>query len=837
MRRARCIGSPDPDFRAPRFRSVLLVGAAVTSLLAGATGAAADDFTSDFENSGPYAATVTSNTATINNNAPGVWTGTVETNQGFINNNPDAVWIGNVESNSLNISNNDSAHWTGDIGGNTGNIGNAGGTWTGNVLANSAAVINDNRSDEVGFGYWYGNVVSNDVTGTVFNAGGGVWTGDVLGNNGFVDNDLGGIWTGNVVANAHMIQSIGIWNGNVETNNHVIYNAGGTWTGDVLANAAGAHVINQELPVNEEVADEPVAGHWIGDVETNDGYIWNRHGAVWTGNVVSNSGTIHNYADGDYTGTSWFGDVESNTGEIDNDSAWTGNFNSAGIVKNSGVLHLTGAASIITTLTNSGTISMQGGGAAQTLTSGTASFVDGPDTFFDVDVAAAGVSDRLIADTVTLGGTVRVSGAAASGSSTTPYVIVSSPGINGTFSGVTDDLVFLDGELGYESDAVTLTLIRNGVAFADFADSPNQNAVAAAVQSLGGGNPVYDAMLWLTDGDPAPPFDSFSGEIYSSVKGVFIQNAGVVADAATGRIDQAFDTADTGGASAVSAYADGPALPAGPERNNGLWGQAYGSFGSLAATDGTAGVDSSTGGLAAGFDRLLDEWRVGLMMQAGLTRATISALNSSSDSNDYGLGIYGGRQWGDTRLSLGAAYTRHDIRSTRDAVFPDAATLSADYSAGTAQAFGKLSHAFHMRAVTLTPFGSLALVSHATDGFTETGGDAALTSAANVMGAAFTTIGLGLDRQFVIADGKILSVKGSLGWRHAFAADPSSINNFTGGGDFLVLGAPIAGDSAVLSAGLNVDVGVDAALAVTYDGQIGGGTTTHAIRGIWSTRF
>ena len=300
------------DFAATRFRCVLFVGAVVTSLLAGANGAGADNFTSDFDNADTHSAIVESNTATINNNAPGAWTGTVETNDGFINNNPDAVWIGNVESNSLNINNNDSAHWTGDIAGNTGNIGNAGGTWTGDVLANDGAIINDNRSDEVGFGYWYGDVRANATDGTIFNAGGGVWTGDVLGNAGFVKNDLGGEWTGDVASNAGSIESIGVWTGKVESNNHYIFNDGGTWTGDVVANAAGAYVINEDLP-------GVVAGKWNGNVLTNDGKIWNRHGAVWTGNVVGNSAIIRNYADG-----TWIGNVESNAGTITTAGIWTG---------------------------------------------------------------------------------------------------------------------------------------------------------------------------------------------------------------------------------------------------------------------------------------------------------------------------------------------------------------------------------------------------------------------------------------------------------------------------------------------------------------------------------
>ena len=391
------------------------------------------------------------------------------------------------------------------------------------------------------------------------------------------------------------------------------------------ANAVGAFVVNENLP-------NVVAGQWIGNVVTNAGKIYNRYGAVWTGNVLANGGLIHNFSDG-----TWIGNVASNTGTIDNDGIWTGAFDSAGTIDNSGLLHLNGGDSAIATLINTGTISMKGGGAGQTLTATTANF--GAGSFFDIDLTGAGITDKLVATTsATLDGTVRVSGLATSaGSFTTPYVIVSSPIITGVFAGVTTDLVFLNAGLNYDDpSAVALTLVRNSAALTDLADTPNQRAVAVAVQSLGVGNPIYDAMMWATNDGPAPQFDALSGEIYASGKGVFMQNAGVVADAAAKRIDQAFDAVDIGGAPAVSAYADAPALPAGPARNNGLWGQMYGSFANLAATGNTAALDSTTGGLVAGVDNLLGGWRLGVMVQAGATDVTVPARNSSLDSIDYG---------------------------------------------------------------------------------------------------------------------------------------------------------------------------------------------------------
>src|SRR5690606_22854740 len=135
-----------------------------------------------------------------------------------------------------------------------------------------------------------------------------------------------------------------------------------------------------------------------------------------------------------------------------------------------------------------------------------------------------------------------------------------------------------------------------------------------------------------------------------------------------------------------------------------------------------------------------------------------AALNTTASSTDYGLGLYGGRQVGDTLVSFGATYTRHANSTTRQVTIPGVTdTLSASYGSGTSQVFGNVSHEFDFGAVSLKPYAGLAYVNHATDGFTETGGPAALTSAANVVNATFASLGLGAEQQFVVGEDMLLT--------------------------------------------------------------------------------
>ncbi|HTN60536.1 MAG TPA: autotransporter domain-containing protein [Devosia sp.] len=756
-----------------------------------------------FVNNAVYVANVASNTRDIANNSPGVWTGDVLANNGWINNNENATWNGNVVSNGALGSN-----------GQPGRIANAGGTWRGDILSNAGHIINDNRADEIGIGYWIGDIYSN--TNWIFNGGGGDWDGDVITNAGSVMNGKPAVWHGDVRSNANQVWNGGLWNGKVLGNAGTIHNAGGTWNGNVEANTG-----------------------LIANIAGTDAH-GPTTGSTWNGDVTSNAGDILNAAD-----SSWSGNVLSNSGTISTLGLWTGNFSNAGTVQaqnrivgafvNSGTLQLTGDLSGITALTNSGTIDMKGGGS-QVLSVASANFASG--SFLDVQVDPNGTSDRVaVSGAATLGGTVRISGGAAPHTDG-PFTILTAASFSGAFDAVTTDLAFLAPHLSYDPQAVAVVIQRNDVGFGETGASGNQMAVGAAIEALGAGNPLYDAVLWLTQTEAQSALDQLSGEPHASQARGAMESASVTGQIAANRVAQAFAVLAEGG-SQVSSYAEAARpIQDGPSSRNALWGQFYGARGVVDAGSGNAAVTSSNGGVVLGLDGVLGDWRLGLMLQGGSSGTQVAALNASASSTDYGVGFYGGKQFGDTLLSFGATYTRHDNSATRQVSFPGFTdTLSANYASGTTQVFGNVSHEFDFGAVSLKPYAGLAHVSHATDGFSETGGPAALSSAANVINATFASLGLGVEQQFVVGEDMLLTASGSVGWRHGFVETPISVNRFGAGPAFAVTGRSAASDVLTLGAGLALDVGGGINLDVTYDGQIGNGTQTHAVQGAWAKRF
>ncbi|HBO0647568.1 TPA: S8 family serine peptidase, partial [Pseudomonas aeruginosa] len=88
-------------------------------------------------------------------------------------------------------------------------------------------------------------------------------------------------------------------------------------------------------------------------------------------------------------------------------------------------------------------------------------------------------------------------------------------GIDGRFDAVLPNYMFLGGTLDYAANAIRLDIGRNGTALASVAQTPNQAAVAGAVETLGAGNPVYESLLLSENAATAQrAFQQLSGEIY-----------------------------------------------------------------------------------------------------------------------------------------------------------------------------------------------------------------------------------------------------------------------------------------------------------------------------------
>jgi outer membrane autotransporter protein len=398
-----------------------------------------------------------------------------------------------------------------------------------------------------------------------------------------------------------------------------------------------------------------------------------------------------------------------------------------------------------------------------------------PGSFYQVEANAAGQSDKIVATgTATLaGGTVQVLAENQAYARQTRYTILTANGgVTGTFAGVTSNLAFLTPTLSYDPNDVFLTLNRNDITFASVAQTPNQRAVAGALDRSPPFSPLVQAVVNLTGASALRAFDALSGEIHGSVQTTIVDDSRYIRQAVLGRLRQAPYASGTGAiaalgtggpmlayadsfapADSVLGYADAKKLAfpikapplAAPAQTPDLtfWAQGVGAWGKIDSDGNAADVSRNLAGFFTGFDRRFGEWRLGAA--AGYTNSSlsVSARASSANIDTAYLAAYAGTGFGAWNFRSGATFAWNTIGTSRSIVFPGfAEQASARYGAGESQVFGELGYGMTFGAIAAEPFAGLAWVHLDTRSFTETGGVSALTGTGNRDDVGYSTLGL-----------------------------------------------------------------------------------------------
>lgn len=550
----------------------------------------------------------------------------------------------------------------------------------------------------------------------------------------------------------------------------------------------------------------------------NAGTVGSGAARVRNAGVLLNDGTIA-------------GRVE-NTGTFGNDGTVTGSVTSSGLLSGTGRI--------------GGDLAVTAGRIAPGRPIGTLT-VDG-DVALAAGVTYAAEIGSAGADRIRAGGTAAVDGAILQLSVETGAVlglrslgvVEAAGGVSGRFAAVNDPLgtayPFLDLAVTYTDGGVVLETTRSAVPFAAFARSANQLAVAAALEGVPlASGPFGDAVLSLNGASAPGAFAALSGEIGASAKGVLVNDSRFLRGAVIDRLRGADTDAVVNGIAVAPLFYAAPeaspfplkAEPARPAPSSAVWARGFGAWSSTAGDGNAAALDSSTGGAFIGADARLEEWRLGVLGGYSSTDFSIDARSSSGGSENWHLGLYAGRDFGALAVRTGLAYSWQSLETTRNiALNGYAGAPSADYDAGTFQAFGELGYGIDTPLARLEPFAGLAYVSLHTDGYTEQGAAAALAVSGGTMQTAFTTLGLRAAVPFMLGTAQA-ALAGALGWQHAFGdITPVATQSFvTGGGPFTVGGLALAEDAALVEAGLRLLLADTVALNAAYAGQFGDGLT------------
>lgn len=406
----------------------------------------------------------------------------------------------------------------------------------------------------------------------------------------------------------------------------------------------------------------------------------------------------------------------------------------------------------------------------------------------------------------------------------TTYRILTASSVTGAFGSVDSDFAFLTPELSYDATNVYLTLSKSAD-FEEVAQTGNQRNIARILEGFGSLSAFYNQILTMNEEEAREAFDALTGEAHASSFQSFFQVAGQVRQKILNRLQQllgGFRTAQ------FSDYA--PAAGDEIAVSGEVWGQVFGGWGSSDGNSVSAAMDRDTYGFLAGIDRDIgQDTRIGVA--AGYSRSTydVPSRSSSGESDNLHLAAYAGTKWAGFDFKSALSYGLQMSDSQRHVVVGLIVNhLETDYNAHSFQGTFEVSRDFDMGSLVVAPFAGLSVLHVETEGFTETGGPAALTMASTSHTLETSTVGLRFNQ-----DISNVTLNGELGWRHMFGdLSPASTAAFASAPaqSFTITGAPLARNVFVIGAGADVEFDNGTMLMVGYAGEFSSETRDHGLR-------
>lgn len=430
----------------------------------------------------------------------------------------------------------------------------------------------------------------------------------------------------------------------------------------------------------------------------------------------------------------------------------------------------------------------------------------------------------------------------------------------GKFAEIVNPLVFFLPTIEYDHGSqhdVVLTLQRR-TDYSAVAQTPNERAVARALEKLPTGNPLIDIIQFQTLEGALTAFNSLSGEVYATTAGVVVDQSRYMRQTLVGRLIQAGHGSGSSGGLVVGAAPDDVAArPSGMMalggRDDGwartsaptlqdlvFWTKAYGAWGDFDGNGNAGSASRTLGGVLTGADVRLDHgWRLGLATGYSQSSVHATGRDSSSSVDTVHVAAYGGGEIGPAVLRSGAAWGWNSIETNRSVLFPGLFEAEkSSYSGGAGQVFGELAVPMSWLGMTAEPFAGLAFVHVGTDGFVESGPVAGLTGAAANQNVGYSALGMRVASITQIGELTVVS-RASLAWQHAYGdVSPEAALAFaSGGSSFVVSGSPIAVDSALIETGLGVGIFDAGLLEVSYYGQLADNARDNAVEGRFKWAF
>ncbi|WP_271611410.1 autotransporter domain-containing protein [Bradyrhizobium sp. CCBAU 21360] len=284
-----------------------------------------------------------------------------------------------------------------------------------------------------------------------------------------------------------------------------------------------------------------------------------------------------------------------------------------------------------------------------------------------------------------------------------------------------------------------------------------------------------------------------------------------------------------------------PLLSSQPSSRWSVWTAGYGGSAEVGgnATVGSQDLTARVWGGAAGADyRVSVDTLVGFALGGGGLNYSLANAMGSGSADLFQTGVYGRHNFGPAYISAALAYGWHDVTTNRTVAPGGFDQLQGRFKADTFSARFEGGYRFTTPLIGITPYAAAQVTNFNLPNYSEVslngGGLFALNYASQSLTDTRSELGLRTDKSYAMQNG-VLTLRGRAAWAHDYNPDRAVTALFQTlpGTSFVVNGARVDADSALVSASAEMKWLSGFSIAGTFDGEFSGNVTSYSGKGVF----
>ncbi|MBW5438368.1 autotransporter outer membrane beta-barrel domain-containing protein [Bradyrhizobium canariense] len=284
-----------------------------------------------------------------------------------------------------------------------------------------------------------------------------------------------------------------------------------------------------------------------------------------------------------------------------------------------------------------------------------------------------------------------------------------------------------------------------------------------------------------------------------------------------------------------------PLLASQPASRWSLWTAGYGGSAQVGgnAPIGSQDLTARVWGGAAGADyRVSVDTLVGFALGGGGLSYSLANAMGSGSADLFQAGVYGRHNFGPAYISAALAYGWHDVTTNRAVAPGGFDQLQGRFKADTFSARFEGGYRFATPMIGLTPYAAAQVTNVNLPNYSEVslngGGLFALNYASQSLTDTRSELGLRTDKSYAMQNG-VLTLRGRAAWAHDYnpGRAVTALFQTLPGTSFIVNGARVDADSALVSASAEMKWLSGFSIAGTFDGEFSGNVTSYSGKGVF----